>query len=196
MHLPILSCLVFLPLVGMILIMLVPRGRDNLIRGIATIATALVLGLTIKLLAAFDQTQSGMQFVEHAQWIRELNVFYHLGVDGISILMIFATSLLGFLACVASFGITERTKEYFALYLLLETGMMGTFLSLDLFLFYIFWEVVLVPMYFLIGVWGGPRKEYAAIKFFLYTLFGSLFMLLGILALYFASEPRTFDMIA
>ncbi len=192
---PILSWLVFLPLAGMLAIMVIPNSQERTIRLLATFVTGAVLALTLKLLFAFDLTSGQIQFQERVLWIPQLNVYYHLGVDGISILMIFATSLLSFLACLASFGIKERVKEYFALYLLLEMGMMGTFLSLDLFLFYIFWEVVLVPMYFLIGIWGGPRKEYAAIKFFLYTLAGSMFMLIGILALYFNSNPHTFNMI-
>ena len=136
-----------------------------------------------------------MQFVERLPWIPQMNINYHLGVDGISIGLVFLTALLGFFACVGSYGIKERQKEYYFLYLLLNTGMLGTFLALDLFLFYVFWEVVLVPMYFLIGIWGGPRKEYAAIKFFLYTLAGSLLMLLGILALYFHTDPHTFNVL-
>ncbi len=195
MTMPILSWLVFLPLAGMFLILLTPHSQERLIRLIATIITAIVLLLSLKLLASFDLTSGQIQFQERTLWIPQLNVYYHLGVDGISILMIFATALLSFLACLASYGIKERVKEYFALYLLLVTGMMGTFLALDLFLFYIFWEVVLVPMYFLIGIWGGPRKEYAAIKFFLYTLSGSMFMLIGILALYFNSNPHTFNLL-
>ncbi len=142
-----------------------------------------------------DLSNTGMQFQEKLSWIPQINVWYHLGVDGISIGLIFLTTLLGFLACLASYGINTREKEYFFFYLLLNTGMLGTFMALDLFLFYIFWEVVLVPMYFLIAIWGGPRKEYAAIKFFLYTLAGSLFMLLGILALYFMSSPHTFNIL-
>ncbi len=191
----ILSWIIFLPIAGMFAVMLTPRHLHRLIRWMATAVTALVLLLSLQVLAKFNVSESGMQFVERVSWIPQLNVFYHLGVDGISLPMLIATGLLSFLACVASFGIEERVKEYFALYLLLETGMLGTFLALDLVLFYVFWEVVLVPMYFLIGVWGGPRKEYAAIKFFLYTLAGSIFMLLGILALYFASTPHTFDML-
>ena len=196
MNVPILSSLIFLPVVGMFLVMVTPRDRTHLIRVIATVITAIVLGVSVKLLLSFNTASSEIQFAERLLWIPQLNVFYSLGIDGISLPMVLATALLSFLACIASFGITERVKEYFALYLLLETGMMGTFLALDLFLFYIFWEVVLVPMYFLIGIWGGPRKEYAAIKFFLYTLAGSMFMLIGILALYFASTPLTFDMMA
>ncbi|MBI4368332.1 MAG: NADH-quinone oxidoreductase subunit M [Candidatus Omnitrophica bacterium] len=195
MNIPILSWLIFLPLSGMLITLFLPRGRHNTIRAVATIITGLTLLLALRLVCIFDLNTSQMQFVERAGWIPQLNVFYHLGVDGISLLMIFATALLSFLACIASYGIRERVKEYFALYLLLEVGMMGTFLALDLFLFYIFWEVVLVPMYFLIGIWGGSRKEYAAIKFFLYTLAGSMFMLIGILALFFASNPHTFNML-
>ncbi len=192
---PILSWLVFLPLAGMFAIMFMPHKQERVIRLIATAVTGFMFLLSLKLLISFDQTSAQIQFQERTLWIPQLNVYYHLGVDGISILMIFATGLLSFLACLASFGIKERVKEYFALYLLLETGMMGTFLSLDLFLFYIFWEVVLVPMYFLIGIWGGSRKEYAAIKFFLYTLAGSMFMLIGIVALYFNSNPHTFNIL-
>ncbi|MBI3317969.1 MAG: NADH-quinone oxidoreductase subunit M, partial [Candidatus Omnitrophica bacterium] len=115
------------------------------------------------------------------------------GIDGISLPLVFLTALLSFVAVIASFSIGQRLKEYFFLYLLLETGMLGTFLALDLFLFYVFWEVVLVPTYFLIGIWGGPRREYAAIKFFLYTLAGSVFMLLSILTCYLNSSPHTFS---
>ncbi len=196
MNFPILSSIIFLPVVGMILTMLAPKENTKLIRTIATSVSAVVFLLTTYVTLNFDSANTGIQFAEKISWIEPLNVFYSLGIDGISVTMIFLTGLISLLACVASYGIKDRVKEYFALYLLLETGMFGTFLSLDLFLFYVFWEVVLVPMYFLIGIWGGPRKEYAAIKFFIYTLAGSLFMLLGILALFFSSTPHTFDMIA
>ena len=196
MNCPILSSIIFLPIAAMLAIMLAPKDNKKLIQSIAVLATAVVFLLSVYLVWRFVPSNTGIQFTEKVLWIPQMNVYYFLGVDGISLPMVFLTALLSFLACIASFGIHERVKEYFALYLLLETGMMGTFLALDLFLFYVFWEVVLVPMYFLIGIWGGPRKEYAAIKFFLYTLAGSLLMLLGILALYFASEPHTFDMIA
>lgn len=191
-----LTTIVFLPLLGAIAILLVPGNRVALIKGVATAATALALLLSICLVVRFDYKNAEMQFQEKAAWIPSINVNYHLGADGLSVGLIFLTGLLGFFACVASYGIPMRQKEYFFLYLLLCTGMFGTFAALDLFLFYVFWEVVLVPMYFLIGIWGGPRKEYAAIKFFVYTLAGSVFMLLSILALYFASEPHTFDMLA
>ncbi len=192
---PILSAIVFLPVLGMIAILFTPKTQVKLIRQIATVVSAIVFVFAAIATLQYRGAVPGMQLVEKIAWIPQISVFYHLGVDGISIPMVFITGLLSLLACVASYGIEERVKEYFALYLLLETGMLGTFLSLDLFLFYVFWEIVLVPMYFLIGIWGGPRKEYAAIKFFIYTLAGSILMLLGILALYFASNPHTFSIV-
>lgn len=136
-----------------------------------------------------------MQFVEKFSWIPQFGISYHVGIDGLSYPLILLTALLSVLSIIGSFQIETRVKEYFFWFLLLETGMVGVFVSLDFFLFYIFWEVMLVPMYFLIGIWGGPKKEYAAIKFFLYTLFGSVFILIGILALYFRSTPHTFDIL-
>ena len=196
----VLSLLIFLPLAGALLILAVPRGSEKLIRAIALVTTGGLLVLSVLVLYKFQPAaaglpagQAGYQFQEKALWIPPINALYHLGLDGISLSMVFLTALLAFVAAVASFSITTRLKEYFFLYLLLQTGMMGTFLSLDLFLFYVFWEVVLVPMYFLIGIWGGPRKEYAAIKFFLYTLAGSVFMLLSILTCYFVSTPHNFS---
>src|SRR5256885_16382898 len=123
-------------------------------------------------------------------WIENWNINYQLGYDGISLPLVLLTSFICMLAMMASWNITKLVKGYLVLFLILETGMLGVFLALDFFLFYVFWEVMLLPMYFLIGVWGGPRKEYAAIKFFLYTLLGSVFMLIAILMLYFASDLR------
>lgn len=194
MHFPILTFIVGLTLLGALLVLLTPKKNVGLIKAIAVICTAIPLLLSIILVLNFNPA-NGMQFQEKVPWIPPINVWYHMGVDGISVGLIFLTTLLGFLACIASFNIKVREKEYYFFYLLLNTGMLGTFMALDLFLFYIFWEVVLVPMYFLIGIWGGPRKEYAAIKFFLYTLAGSVFMLLGILALYFTSQPHTFNIL-
>jgi len=191
----ILSWMIFLPVLGMAIIMIVPKDNHRAIRAVATTATGLSLLLSLFMLAAYDGSTAAFQFVEKAAWIPTLNVNYHLGVDGLSVPMLFLTALLSFLAAIVSFNITKRVKEYFAFYLLLVTGMLGVFASLDFFLFYVFWEVMLVPMYFLIGIWGGPRKEYAAIKFFLYTLFGSIFMLVAILALYFTSTPHTLSII-
>ncbi len=189
----VLTWLLACPLVGMLLILCLPRQSVQAIRSVALLATGAALLVSLELLIAFQPQHPGIQFEERALWIAPLGIFYHLGLDGISLPMVLLTTLLGFLACLASWSITERHKEYFALYLLLEVGMLGTFLALDLFLFYIFWEIVLVPMYFLIGIWGGGRREYSAFKFFVYTLAGSLAMLLGILALYF--REHTFDMV-
>src|SRR4029450_4739670 len=147
----------------------------------------------VPLLTRFDPG-AGVQFVDRVPWIPAYHIEYFLGVDGISITMVVLTALLSFLCMFASFGITKALKGYFALFLLLETGMMGTFLALDFFLFYVFWELMLLPMYFLIGIWGGPRREYAAIKFFLYTLLGSVLMLVALLYLYFTPDQHTFDM--
>ncbi len=187
-----LTLLLAYPLVGMFVILLLPKTAVRAIRWAALAATGLPLLLGLRLLQGFADS-SALHFVERHSWIPQLNVFYFLGVDGLNLPMVLLTLLLGFLACIASWSITERHKEYFALYLLLEVGMLGTFLALDLFLFYIFWEIVLVPMYFLIGIWGGGRREYSAFKFFVYTLAGSLFMLLGILAVFL--RAGTFDML-
>ncbi|MCM8776375.1 MAG: NADH-quinone oxidoreductase subunit M [Candidatus Omnitrophica bacterium] len=190
-----LSWIIFTPLIGAVLVLLVPRASTSFIKWIATVATLMALGFTAAACLKFDPANPGFQMVENAVWIPQFNVHYFVGMDGVSFPMVILTSLISVLACIGSFGIREREKEYYFLYLVLEVGILGTFLALDLFLFYVFWEIVLVPMYFLIGIWGGPAREYAAIKFFLYTLAGSLFMLLGILAVYFTSEPHTFDLI-
>src|SRR5436189_5655120 len=126
-------------------------------------------------------------------WIPSFNIEYFMGVDGISLPLVMLTTLVSFLAMWASWNIQKHVKAYCILFLLLETGMIGVFLALDFFLFYVFWEVMLLPMYFLIGVWGGPRREYAAIKFFLYTLFGSVLMLIAILMLYYSSDVKALD---
>ena len=189
-----LTLLLACPLAGMLLVLVLPRTAVRAIRLVALVATGLTLVLGFELLHAFDPSQPGLQFQERLAWIPQLRIFYHVGIDGLNLSMVLLTVLLGFLACMASWTIAERQKEYFVLYLLLEAGMLGTFLAMDLFLFYVFWEVVLVPMYFLIGIWGGGRREYSAFKFFVYTLAGSLAMLLGILALYF--QTGSFDLVA
>ena len=190
---PYLSLMVFLPLAGALLTLWVPKEKEQLLRGIALASTLAVLALSVCLLLKFQPGAAGFQFEEKRAWIPQISVWYHLGLDGLSMPLVFLTALLSFVAAVASASIKERLKEYFFLYQLLVTGMMGTFLALDLFLFYLFWEVVLVPMYFLIGIWGGPRREYAAIKFFLYTLAGSVLMLLAILTCYFSASPHSFS---
>ncbi len=188
-----LSVLLVCPLVGMLIVLALPKTAVRLIRLVALLSTGGALVISALLLGGFQPTLDGMQFEQKLSWIPQLAIFYHVGLDGLSLPMVLLTTLLAFLACIASSTITERHKEYFALYLLLEVGMLGTFAALDLFLFYVFWEVVLVPMYFLIGIWGGGRREYSAFKFFIYTLAGSLVMLLAILALYF--RTHTFDMV-
>ncbi|HEY1585127.1 MAG TPA: NADH-quinone oxidoreductase subunit M, partial [Polyangia bacterium] len=192
-----LSLMVFFPLVGAALVIAAPRGRHTLVRAIALATSLVPLACALYVVAHFDRTFSraignaGLQFVEHAVWIPSFNIEYYLGVDGLSVTMVLLTALISTIAIIASFGIDKQVRGYLALMLLLETGMLGTFVALDFFLFYIFWELMLVPMYFLIGIWGGPRKEYAAIKFFLYTLVGSVLILLAILALYLHSSPTT-----
>ena len=198
-ELDLLSWLIFAPLLGLPLLFLWPRGRENGLRWLTLAITAVPLLLAAKLLAEFDpgftrtQGNFGYQFVQHLVWIRAFNVEYHVGVDGLSIGLVALTALIGVIAAVASWSIptARNLRGYFAMLLLLETGMLGVFLALDLFLFYVFWELVLVPMFFLIGLWGGPRKEYAALKFFLYTLVGSVLILLAVIALYYASGATT-----
>jgi NADH-quinone oxidoreductase subunit M len=190
----ILSWMTFFPIVGMVVILFLPREKHNWIRWTAAVATAVTLALAVVLFINFDRGTHELQFVERARWIPAFNINYFVGVDGLSVSLLILTALLSFLCVFASWGIEKGVKGYYALFLLLETGMLGVFVALDFFLFYVFWEVMLLPMYFLIGVWGGPRREYAAIKFFLYTLLGSVLMLLAILALYFYGGARTFDM--
>ena len=189
-----LAAMIVLPLVGGIGVSLIPGSRKNLARPAALVIAGVVLAASAWLWASFDATRSSMQFVVDVPWIAGLGTAFHLGVDGLSLPMLFLTALLSFLAVIASRGIKDRECQYFALLLLLEAGLCGVFAALDLILFYLFWEVVLIPMYFLISIWGGPRRAYAAVKFFLYTLAGSLAMLGGIIALYLATGATTFDM--
>ena len=193
---PLLSLILWLPIVGMVLILLTPKEQVRLIRFWAHLFTGAVLVLSLGLWFGFGPELHGvMQFEERYNWVPLLGIRYHLGIDGLSMPLVVLTALLTFLSTVYSpTAIHHREKEYYALFLLLETGMIGVFIALDFVLFYVFWEVSLVPMYFLIGIWGGPKREYAAIKFFLYTLLGSVAMLLSILVCYFNSSPRTFDM--
>jgi NADH-quinone oxidoreductase subunit M len=203
-----LSLLIFLPVVGTVAILFVPREKPKTIQWVATIFAGLEFVLSLPLWMEKGFRLSGdFMFRETREWIPSLGARYALGVDGIAALLILLTTLLSFISVYSSFtAINKREKEYYAFLLLLETGMIGVFCALDFFLFYVFWEVMLVPMYFLIGVWGGPRKLYAAIKFFLYTLVGSVVMLLAIIALYFFNtsgllgwkglgNPPTFDIL-
>src|SRR5271166_3737619 len=181
-----LSVILFTPLVGALLLMFVPRSSLSGHRIVGNLFGVLGFVVSIPLVLRFPIGSEGYNFRESADWIPYLGAKYSLGVDGISLLLIMLTTFLGMLAILSSWNaIQQRTKEYYILLLLLQTGMLGVFMSLDFFLFYVFWEVMLVPMYFLIGVWGSERRLYAAIKFFMYTLAGSVLMLLAILALYF-----------
>ncbi len=187
-----LSWMIFFPLLGAGLILLVPKRYPTLMKLIAVTATIPPLWWAANLYVQFDRWSTGFQYVEKVPWIRAFNINYSLGIDGISVPMVLLTALLAFLCVIASWNINEHVRGYFALFLLLDTSMIGVFCALDFFLFYVFWELMLLPMYFLIGVWGGPNKEYAAIKFFLFTLVGSVLMLIVMLVFYFGSvEPNT-----
>src|ERR671939_943860 len=187
-----LSIILFLPLAGALLLLLVPKQNENAIRWIANVVALLGFVVSIPLWFAFDPSSMDFQFVERAPWIPSIGAEYFLGVDGFSTLLILLTTMMGFIAVLSSWtAITERVKEYYIFLLVLQTGMLGAFMSLDFLLFFLFWEVMLVPMYFLIGIWGSANRLYSAIKFFLYTLAGSVVMLLGILAVYFYNHTVT-----
>src|SRR5512138_3690006 len=222
----VLSWATFFPLIGTVLIgvMLALRAivtipkkvADEAARWIALVTSALSFLAAIAAWGMYDKANPGVQMAQRVVWLRQFNVEYFVGVDGLSISMVLLSGLISFVATIASMPWWSGTKAkemagmvddghddphhpkhfsirmvpgYMAMLLLLQTGMMGTFVALDMFLFYVFWEVMLLPMYFLIGIWGGPRKEYAAIKFFLYTLAGSVLMLLAIIGIYYNSLP-------
>jgi NADH-quinone oxidoreductase subunit M len=196
----------FLPIAGALVVLCVPSSKDRMIRGLGVVTTALAFIGALTIAIGFDYDRSGdLQFVKDVSWIPVIGVRYHVGIDGISMALFVLTFLLGLLCAVYTARYVPapgRTKAFVSLTLLLITGMAGTFIAFDLILFFVFWELVLVPMYFLIGVWGSANRQYASIKFFLYTLFGSVFMLLGFLALYFSGpiDPvtgaHTFDLVA
>lgn len=198
---PILSLIMYIPLAGALFIIFFMKSeKANSIRLFANIVAFVDMIVSLILIPYWDSSTLSMQFVEKHAWIPSLGVQYYLGIDGISFLLLLLTTILGFIAILSSWNaIQTRVKEYYVFMLILQTGMMGVFTSLDFVLFYVFWEVMLVPMYFLIGVWGGPRKLYAAIKFFLYTFLGSVLMLVGILTIYFYNHSingvYTFDIL-
>lgn len=191
-----LTTITFLPVLGAIIIALLPSAWDEkkLPHKFTLFFTMLTLGLSV-LLASLFNPSGDFQFIDKIIWIPNFEINYHLGVDGLSLPMVVLTCITMFVACLASWNIKERPRLYFFLFLTLETGILGVFTSLDLLLFFIMWELELIPMYFLIGLWGGPRREYAAIKFILYTVFGSALMLIAFLAIYFTTEPHTFSII-
>src|SRR6184192_564091 len=187
-----LSLILFEPLVGALVLLLVNKRNDNAIRWVANIVAGAGFLLSVPLWFQFDPKAPGYQFIERMPWIPSVGAEYFIGIDGYSSLLILLTTMMGFIAVLSSWtAITERLKEYYIFLLVLQTGMIGAFVSLDFLLFFLFWEVMLVPMYFLIGIWGSDRRLYSAIKFFLYTLVGSVVMLLGILALYFYNHTAT-----
>src|SRR5215467_749091 len=187
----ILTIVAFLPAAGAVLLLFYRPEHIRSIRAFALVVTVLTFAVSLHLIAHFDYSNPDFQFAVRIPWMPSYGIYYSLGIDGISLFLILLTTLLSPLAVLASWSIHERLKEYFIFMLLLETGMLGVFASLDLFLFYVFWEIMLIPMYFLIGVWGGERRIYAALKFVLYTMVGSVLMLVAIIALYFMHGDAT-----
>jgi len=175
-----LSLILFVPAVGALIVLRLPQDDENLLRWAAFILSLFPLGFALLLWARFDPNQPGFQFEEVAPWFTVINAGYHLGVDGISVPMVLLTTLLTPLAILFSFSIKEKVKAYMVLFLLLEAGMLGVFMALDLILFFLFWEVGLIPMYFLINIWGSANRQYASFKFFIYTMAGSVGLLLAI----------------
>ena len=190
MDFPYLTWIIFLPVAGAILIAFMPNLSDRLIRRMAAVFTFIPLVLSIILFFSFDRSAGAagvIQFEEKLSWIPTINAYYHLGVDGLSLPLVVLMAFLGFLVVLISWKIHLRPREYFAWLLLLEASILGVFSSLDLLLFFVFWEIEVIPMYFLISIWGTGRKEYSAIKYVIFTLFGSAMMLAGILSLYFTT---------
>jgi NADH-quinone oxidoreductase subunit M len=182
-----LSIILFTPLVGALLLLLVNKQNENAIRWIANVTAFVGFVISVPLWFQYNPQGPEFQFQERLPWIPSIGAEYYIGIDGLSTLLILLTTMMGFIAILSSWNaITERVKEYYIFLLVLQSGMLGAFMALDFMLFFLFWEVMLVPMYFLIGIWGSANRLYSAIKFFLYTLVGSVIMLLGILALYFA----------
>jgi NADH-quinone oxidoreductase subunit M len=192
-----LTLAVFLPSVGMVVVLAIPRAQEQALKVAALLTTVATLGVGVALLARFDFDGTGaLQYDVNKSWIDVINSRYHMGIDGIALPLLLLTMLITVMCVIYSwdhFPEPRNPKAFLALILLLETGMNGTFCAQDLILFFIFFELVLLPMFFMIGVWGGPNREYASIKFFLFTLFGSALMLLSFLALFFLSDPQTFD---
>ena len=198
--LPLLTIVIFFPLAGALLLLCIPKARVELLKRVALAISLVEFFVSLPLFVWFDEGVAGMQFVEQVPWIPGWGVRYAVGIDGISLLLIILTTLLTVLCILSSWRSIERmVKEYLIVFLFLETGMVGVLCALDLVLFYVFWEVTLIPMYLIIGVWGGPRRIYAAIKFFLYTMAGSVLMLVAIIAVYFlhgkATGEYTFDLL-
>jgi len=197
LNLNLLSWIIFLPVIGLIVIALIPRPSQKTVKWIALVAAMASFILSIAVFIMFDRSASAigqMQFVEKISWIPAINSFYYLGVDGLSLPLVILMTFLGVVSVLVSWKIQLKPKQYFVWILMLESSILGVFCSLDLILFFLFWELELIPMFFLISIWGSGRKEYAAYKYLIYTLVGSAFMLSGILCVYFITH--TFDMTA
>jgi len=192
----ILSYIIFIPFIGMIILTFIRRENVKFIRIFTLLVTIVDFIISVVLFIKFDPEFAGMQFVVKKEWIKSLGISYYLGVDGINLLLVMLTTFFGPIVILSTKNaINKEVKKFMIFYLMLQTGILGVFLSLDLILFYIFWEAMLVPMYFIIGVWGGPRRVYAAVKFFLFTMFGGVLMLIGILVLYFKAGLNSFDLV-
>jgi NADH-quinone oxidoreductase subunit M len=194
-NVPVLSILIGLPVVLSIVLLLIPAKHEDSFRWVALVGTGLILGWMV-LIMTFYKPGGGMQFVESHEWVPVIGMKFSLGMDGLSLPLVFLGALLPFLCVIYSWRQDVQPKTFFFLIAMLQIGMIGVFLALDYVLFYIFWEIVLVPMFFLINIWGGERRRYAAVKFFIFTLVGSVVMLLGILMLWFyGPKERTFDIL-
>ncbi|MBI2853609.1 MAG: NADH-quinone oxidoreductase subunit M [Chloroflexi bacterium] len=198
MNIPYLTLILFLPVAGAIVVALLPKPEQKTIRSVALVFTLLSFFLSIGVFLGFDRSSAAgtMQFEEKLSWLPAIGSAYHLGVDGISLVMMILTTLIGVLTILVSWKVTSRPREYFIWLLVLETSILGVFTSVDLIMFFIFWEVELVPMYFLISIWGTGRKEYSALKYVIYTITGSALMLAGILTLYFSVGTMDMAVIA
>jgi NADH-quinone oxidoreductase subunit M len=186
-----LSLILFLPTIAALIMLFLPSGETKLLRWFALSASLIPFVLTLVLWTNFDPNVTGFQFEEKYVWYEAINSSFHLGVDGISLSMVLLTTLLTPLAILASFSVTDRVKPYMMLFLFLETGMLGVFMALDLLIFFVFWEIGLVPMYFLINQWGSANRDYASLKFMIYTMGGSLGLLLAVQCSAFFSGPMT-----
>lgn len=189
---PILSIVTFFPLIGVILLFMIDKENDRLLKGFTFVVTVINFLISLYVIYYFDATTANMQFTEHHNWVQRLGISYFVGIDGISLFLFLLTTFLMPICIICSWNyIKKNVKEFLIFMLILEVAMLGAFIALDLFLFYIFWELMLIPMYFIIGVWGGERRIYATIKFVLYTLSGSVLMLIAILSLYFYAGAKT-----
>ena len=185
------NLIIFVPTIVAFFLIFTDKAAVEFMRVCALVGTAVTFALTLALLGIYTPGDGNVQEVVAKEWISSWNIYYRLGYDGISLTLVVLSGFVFLVSMLASWGIDKHVKGYLILFLILETGVMGVFFAIDLFLFYVFWEVMLLPMYFLIGIWGGPRREYAAIKFFLYTLFGGVLMLIAMLMYFFASAPHT-----